>query len=103
MGCAFFVGKDFCDWCRQSKNDHDVFPCSECGGSGSMPDPFDRDSQRSGVPIYLWRRIPCDCRADAHGLIRIGGFVYADGRPLEDDELEKRGIIRKPQDHGTPR
>jgi hypothetical protein len=103
MACAFFVGRQICDWCGRPREEHDAFPCSECGGSGSTPDPFDRDSQRRGIPIYLWRRIPCECRSDDHGLIRIGGFVDRKGVPLEDDELEKRGIIRRPQDQGRAR
>lgn len=81
-----------CGWCRQPPDAHRYRWCAACRGDRSVPDLTDRIAQREGAPLWAWRQHPCGCRLDDGHVVRRGGVVTPDGRPVDDPELNAAGI-----------
>lgn len=85
MTCDLYAPDDGrCVWCHGPESDHRFVPCQRCGGHPFLPDPSDR----SPVPLWARRKIPCGCAGED----RWGGWIdRTTGKPAEDAVLWAAG------------
>lgn len=81
-----------CCWCRHPAEAHEWRWCSSCNGDRSIPDLTDRASYRQSLPIWAWRHVPCGCRLEGQYVVRRGGIIDREGRPVEDELLDAAGV-----------